>query len=189
MTDRIQESLNEIDRQRRLVDQSTTAHSIIRDRYRRRSTFMNCSLLSSSVLATAFAFASGDASIEVFGFSALRSTVLGWFAVVTFATTLIDMVLDWRGATQRHDDAVRQLASLKMEYRTVPMPGEEEQERDRLSQRYQVVMDGIASVPDGEFNALKSKHLRKIEISKILSANPGMTLRQARRELNRRFTT
>lgn len=189
MTDRIQQALNEIDRQRRLVDQSTTAHSILRDRYRRRSTIMTCSLLTSSVLATAFAFASGDASVEVLGFSALRSTVLGWFAVVTFAATLVDMVLDWRGIAQRHDDAVRQLASLKMEYRTAPSPGEEEQERDRLSQRYQVVMDSIAPTPDSEFNSLKSKHLRKVEISKILSSNPGMTVRQARRELDRRFTS
>ncbi|MFF7134363.1 hypothetical protein ACFZBZ_18640 [Streptomyces sp. NPDC008196] len=108
--------------------------------------------------------------------------------MVTFAATLIDMVLDWRGIAQRHDDAVRQLASLKMEYRTAPLPGEEEQERDRLSQRYQVVMDSIAPIPDNKFNSLKSLHLKKVEISKILSSNPGMTLRQARRELSRRFT-
>ncbi|MGM0356374.1 hypothetical protein [Streptomyces sp. ECR3] len=102
--------------------------------------------------------------------------------------TLIDMVVDWRGNAQRHGDAVRQLAALKAEYRTPPAPGDEVAEKDRLSQRYQAVMDALPPIPEGYFLSLKASHLRKVEISKILSQNPGMTPRQASRELNRRLS-
>jgi hypothetical protein len=88
---------------------------------------------------------------------------------------------------RRHEDAVRQLAVLKTEYRTPPEPGAEVAERDRLSQRYQAVMDAIPNVPERKFVHLKALHLRKVELSRILSAHPGMTARQARRELRRRL--
>ena len=180
-------ALAEMKNQKRLVDQMTTGHSLLRDRYRSRATIMTCSLLSASVLATAFAFASGDADITIGEFSASRSTLLGWFAVVTFAATLIDLVLDWRGRQQKHEDAVRQLAVLKAEYQTTPEAGEELATRDRLSQRYQAVMDSVPNVPDRQFVHLKAAHLQKVEISRLLSEFPGMTVRQARRELRRRI--
>jgi hypothetical protein len=48
-------------------------------------------------------------------------------------------------------------------------------------------MDSIPEVPDLMFNRLKAVHLRKVEISKILSEHPGLKLRQARRTLEKRL--
>jgi hypothetical protein len=182
-----QQARREIDRQRRLIDQMMTAHSVLRDRYRRRATAMTCALLAAAVLATAFAFASGDARVVTFGVSAQRSTWLGWFAVLTFAVTLFELVVGWRGSMQRYSDAVRQLAALKTEYRTPPEAGGEIAERDRRSQRYQAVMDSVPDLPERQFVRLKAMHLRKVELSRILSDHPGMTVRQAHRELRKRL--
>lgn len=182
-------ALQEIARQRRLIDQTITAHSVLRDRYRRQATAMTCGLLAASVLATAFAFASGETRVTIVGVSAQRATWLGWFAVITFAVTLIDLVVDWRGSKREHEDAVRQLAVLKTEYRTPPEPGTELTQRDRLSERYQAVMDGVPNLPERYFLRLKARHLRKVEVSRILSDHPGMSVRQARRELKRRQRT
>ncbi|MEV6983324.1 hypothetical protein AB0M95_18995 [Sphaerisporangium sp. NPDC051017] len=181
-------ALDEIKRQRRLVDQMATAHSLLRDQYRRRATASTCVLLIASVVATAFAFASGDAKVTIILITADRSILLGWFAVLTFSLTLVDLVLDWRGTARSHEDAARQLAALKAEYRTPPAEGVEIQERDRLSQRYQAVMDALSAIPEKKFTQLKARHLRKVELSRILSDRPGITVRQARRELRKRWT-
>ncbi len=46
-------------------------------------------------------------------------------------------------------------------------------------------MDAIPPVPEARFNDLKARHLRKVEISKLLSKHPGMTARQAKKELKK----
>ena len=180
------EALKEISRQRRLVDQLITMHSALRDGYTAQSTTLICVMLVASVVGIAFAFAGGSTQVTIVGLTADRSTWLGWLAVLTFSLTLIDLVLDLRGAARRHDDAVRQLAALKSEYRIPPPPGQEVAERERRSQRYQAVVDTLPPIPERKFNKLKARHLRKVEISKYLSNNPGASVRQARRALRQR---
>lgn len=174
-------AIAEIDRQRRVIDQMITAHSVLRDRYHRRSLVMTSGLLAASTVAIAFAFATVDVAVRIGPVVAQRSTWLGWFAVLTFVVTLVELVVDWKGSMRRHDDAVRQLSMLKVEYRTPPEPGRDLAEK--LSLRYEAAMDAIPTVPDRFFSALKAAHLRKVEISRILSDYPGITVRAARRKL------
>ncbi len=176
----------EINRQRRLIDQMSTMHSVLRDRYKLQGTAQTCVVLVGSVVAIAFAFAGGSTRVTIVGLTANRSTWLGWFAVLTFSLTLIDLVLDRRGAARRHDDAVRQLAAIKSEYRIPPPPGQEITERERRSERYQAVMEALPPIPERQFNWLKAWHLRKVEVSKYLSDNPGVSARQARREVRKK---
>jgi hypothetical protein len=138
-------------------------------------------LLIASVVATAFAFAGGAVRVSIAGIHAERSTWLGWFAVFAFSLTLIDLVVDRRGAAGAHGDAVRQLAALKSQYRTPPAPGHEVQECQRLAERYQTVMDALPPIPERLFCTLKARHLRKVEISRYISAHPGISARQAAR--------
>lgn len=156
-----------------------TAHSILRDRYARRSLVMTCGLLVASTVATAFAFAAGEAVVRVGPVVAQRSTWLGWFAVLTFAVTLVDLTVDWKAGKRRHEDAVRRLSELKAELRTPPAP----EEQAKLSLRYQVVMDSVPAIPDRLFASLKAAHLRKVEISTLLSERPGISVRAARKAL------
>ena len=157
----------------------------LRDRYRVQATTLTCTLLVASVIATAFAFAGGSVRVSIVGIRAERSTWLGWFAVFTFALTLVDLVIDRRGAAGERDDAVRQLAALKSHYRTPPEPGTEIQDYLVLRQGYEMVMDGLPAVPESQFLPLKAKHLRKIEVSRYLSSHPGMSSRAARRAVKK----
>jgi hypothetical protein len=183
--EKLDAALKEIGRQERVLNQMSTMHSILRDRARAEGTVLLCVVLIVSVVGLAFAFAGGGETVEVFGVGAARSTWLGWLAVVTFSLTLVDLVLDRRGAASRHDDAVRQLAILKSEYRAPPQADEAVAARKRLSERYQAVMDGLPPVPDRLFNRLKAKHLQKVAVSRHLSDHPGLTTRQARRAVRR----
>lgn len=175
----------EMERQRRQVDQVLSMHSALRDWNRAVGTTLICVVLIASVLGVAFAFAGGSQEVVIFGVAAQRATWLGWLAVVTFAISLVELVLDPRGASRRRDQAVRSLAALKGEYRATVPEGQEVQESARLSERYEAVMRTLPPIPEPLFNRLKAAHLRKREISKILSARPGLSRRQASKILEK----
>jgi len=176
----------ELRRQRRLVDQGLTMQARLRDRDRVVGTSLLCAILVLSVVGVAFAFADPDRTVTFVGLTAARSTWLGWLAVGTFALVLIELVVDRRGAAQRHGDAVRVLGALKAEYRVPPAAGDEVATAARMSERYAQAMETIPAVPERSFNRLKAAHLRKVEISKLLSEHPGMSHRQARAVVARR---
>jgi len=169
--DGIRRAVDELRRQRRLVDQGLTMQGI--------GTVLLCAILVLSVIGTAFAFAGPEHLVTIAGLSAAKATWLGWISVGTFALVLVELVLDRRGAAQRHADAVRVLGALKAEYRVLPAAGEEVATAARMSERYAQAMESIPAVPERAFNRLKAAHLRKVEISKLLSEHPGMSPRRA----------
>ncbi len=178
---------DEITRQDRLVDQLMSMHSALRDRASSSTTTITVVLLCASVFSIGFAFAGDLAHVTLLGMTAARSTWLGILAVLTFCGILADLVADRRSVARKHDGAVRLLADLKSAYRVVD-PGEPPLDRRaRLGARYQAVMAELPPIPERRFNQLKAKHLQKVEISRILSANPGMFKRQARANLQQRF--
>lgn len=180
-------AIDELGRQRRLIDQTLTMQAKLRDRDRTFATVLVCTILVASLIGVAFAFAGSGFKITLFGLQADRATWLGWFAVGTAALTLVELVLDRRGAAQLRSDAVRSLSILKAEYRVPPAAGEEVATVARMSERYAQVMESIPPVPERSFNRLKAAHLRKVEISKLLSNYPGMSHQQARRKLSKLY--
>lgn len=178
----------EFDRQRRLVDQMASMHGMLRDRYRHQATLSTVLVLVLSVVALAFAFAAHDERVHFAVITAQRSTVLGWFAVLVFSLTLVDLVLDRRGAAGHHDNAVRQLASLKTAYRTPPPPGTAISKVGEVSDTYQAVMTSLPSIPERLFNRLKARHLAKVAVSKYLSGHPGCPAVVARWRVAREAT-
>ncbi len=179
-------ALEELRRQRRLVDQGLTMQARLRDRDQLVGTSLLCAILALSVVGVAFAFAGPDHAVRLFGLTAARTTWLGWLAVGTLVLVLVELVVDRRGAAQRRGDAVRVLGALKAEYRVSPATGDEVATAARMSERYAQAMETIPAVPERLFNPLKAAHLRKVEISKLLSEHPGMSYRQARALARRR---
>jgi hypothetical protein len=182
----VRRALEELRRQRRLVDQGLTMQSRLRDRDRLMGTSLLCAILILSVVGVAFAFAGPDHAVTLAGLTAARTTWLGWLAVGTLALVLVELVVDRRGAAQRRADAVRVLGALKAEYRVPPAAEEEVTTAARMSERYAQAMETMPAVPERSFNRLKAAHLRKVEISKLLSEHPGMSHRQARAVVARR---
>lgn len=175
--------------QERLVDQSLSMHAALRDRATRVAAVITVTLLCASAIAVALAFAGDDTTVRLLGVQASKSTWLGGFSVAVFCGTLAELVADRRGVARRHDAAVRLLADLKSEYRQAAPDehGSWTAAQSRLTERYDQVMGVISPIPEAHFNNLKARHLRKVEISKLLSAHPGLTVRQARRRLNQRL--
>jgi hypothetical protein len=183
----VRHALDEIDRQERLVDQMLTMQARLRDRDRAVGTLLVCAVLIASLVGVAFAFAGSGPVLTLLGVTATRTTWLGWLAVGTAALTLVELVVDRRGAAQRRAGAVRVLGALKAEYRVPPTRGQEIAEAARLSERYAQAMEAIPAVPDQAFIRLKATHLRKVEVSRLLSEHPGMSHWQARRMIAKRY--
>ncbi len=150
----------------------------LRDRYQRLGVALQCTVLSGAVLALAFAFAAGKPAVTVLGVTAERATWLGWLAVGTFVLSLIELVLDLRGKAKERDTAVRSLSALKAEYRGADLT--DPSQAARLAARYAAVTDAVPAIPERQFVRLKAAHLRKIELSKIVSCRPGMRVVRAR---------
>jgi hypothetical protein len=176
----VDEAIAEFHRQRRLTDQMATMQSKLRD-WNSLAAFCSTSfILVSSTVGVAFAFASNAAQLTIWGITAERTTWLGWLAVATVCLTTIDLLIDRRSAARGRADAVSLLSELKSEYRAALPSGGEVAELERISAKYTALMSEIPPIPEHLFNRLKAKHLRKVEVSKILSANAGISVLWAR---------
>lgn len=170
---------DEFHRQRRLVDQTMTMQSVLRDRYRRRAKALRLVELFLSVFGLGFAFAGQSPSVTILGITASRPTWLGVLALVAFCLTIVDLVIDPAGLASQHDAAVRSLAALKDGYRVTPPNDELKTAVQELGEQYGITMDNIPPVPERTFLSLKSRHLRKVAASKLLSDHPGLGPRVA----------
>lgn len=162
----------------RLVDQAVTMQAALRDRYSALSRSAQCTILCGSAVGLAFAFARGDSEVTLLGATARGATWLGWFAVLTFVLTLVELIVDLRGKAHERNAAVRALATLKKEYRDADL--DDASAGALLNARYAAVTDAVPPIPERSFLRLKAAHLRKIEVSKILSSRPGIGPLRAR---------
>lgn len=152
---------------RRKADQQATMHAILRDRLSRRGTALQLTILAGSVTSTAFAFAGPDSDFELLGQAARRTTWLGLLAVMTLVLVVAELVLNLRGRAAAHKVAVDQLSAWRS------LAAADGTDDSRVMERYREMMESVPPIPEAQFNRLKSRHLRKVEVSKQLSANPG----------------
>lgn len=168
----------------RRVDQAASMQASLRGAYSAVGVTLAVVVLILSAVGLAFAFTGGDTHVSILGVSARRTTWLGWLAVGTFSLTLVDLLTDPRGAARRRAEAVKAYAALKNDIRSARTEGQPCSDAvDRASEHYAQVSAAAPPVPNVLFNQLKARHLRKVEISRLLSRHPGMTVRAARRAL------
>lgn len=177
-------SETEHDRQRRVLDQLTTMHALLRDRFLRRSTALTLSTLALAALAVSLAFASHATDLTLFGIDAKRATWIGWLSVLVLILTIADLKVDWAARSRAHRDAVIRLTDLKNRFRRARyVDSEATQDAVELALEYARVIDGLPAIPDRLFLKLKSAHIRKVEVSKMIDQMPGRNWRLLRFDL------
>jgi hypothetical protein len=150
-------------------------HTILRDRYKRLGLILDLLLLAASVIFAVTTFARDELFVQL-GFSPDKLRyLLGLASVAAFFASLVAMIVDWKGKAVRHQDAVQRLTSVVAQFRkcrqddgTWPPSG-----RDELHHAYWEAMANTVEVPARSFISLKAKHLRKVELSKLLDSRPG----------------
>jgi hypothetical protein len=166
-------SVAEYDRMWRVLDQSLSAHSILRDRYSRWERASTLLILTFSILATAGAFLSGASVIHVGLIKGHLATWLGILTTVIFFLTLIELITGWRRKAWEHEGAAGRLAGLKMKMRSATIIEKEVEADVDLRSLYEEVMAAVAPIPDRKFVAMKAKHHRKVAISKLIDTHVG----------------
>ena len=169
-------STEESDRQYRVIDQMTTMHAWLRDRYSRRALLLNTTQIGLSLFLCVSAFVVDEVFVSL-GLEAARARlVIGLAAACVLIVAITEFRVDWRGKAFGHANAVRELSELKATYRRAwqrrdsGVPGDAE----TLTEEYERVMALAPSVPERQFIGLKGRHEFKRMLSEEVSRNPAV---------------
>ena len=168
-------SQRELTRQFRVLRQTLSMHTIMKGRYTRYSLAVDIMLLACAVVFCATTFARD----EVFSFFGLSPEnvrfILGVASILAFFASLVILRVGWKGKAALHKEAEQKLTSalqlfreLRSEDKTWP--------QDRSSDlhcAYWEAMKNTIDIPERKFVGLKSRHLRKVQISKMLDDLSG----------------
>jgi hypothetical protein len=173
-----EEMLGEIGRRFRVVDMMLTAHSVLRDRYAIRARVIEITFLGVSTILVAATFIDPavlkDAGVDV---GAARN-ILGVASITVFLLSLIQWHVDWKERAGAHHRACSTLGNLKAQCRALKTDFSIDADGAEVAARkwfddMDGAMKGLPAIPDKEFNALKARHLRKVEVSRLLDSYPG----------------
>jgi hypothetical protein len=165
----------EFDRKLRVLDQSLSMHTTQRDRYARRALVVDLTLLAGSVVFCASSFASDEALSHLGPTPQHVRLALQAFSVLAFMVSVLSLRIDWKGTSARHGDSAAKVSRAVATFRKGRQadgswPIEKSDELDAV---YWEAMHNSVPIPEASFVKLKARHLRKVELSRMLDSNPG----------------
>jgi len=166
----------EYERKFSVIDTMLTGHSILRDRYDRRSLTLTIVILGLSIAATSVAFLAGDQRFTFVSVTARVQIWVGMLAGLVFFLTLLDQKTDWRQKARAHGEAARRLGELKGRFRSATLDTQTVHSELDLNAEYEQTMAALLAIPNSQFLGLKAKHHRKIAISRLIDRHPGAPL-------------
>lgn len=167
-------SNDENERQYRIIDQLMTAHSVLRDRFRRRAEFLKLSLLILSVALNTFVFASDETFKLLFGFVPEAKLWIGVISTALLALSIIEFRVDWEGQSRSHGEALERLGRLKAIYREAHARGEGDAAHGHLGQEFAGTMEQLPPIPEQSFAQLKGLHHYKRLLSREIDEHPAV---------------
>jgi hypothetical protein len=176
----------EVRRQKRLADQSSSMYSILRDRYAGRALVLELALLSAAFLLLVLSLAPDNLLIRV---RLDPNSARDWAALLSALVFLLGLVtarLDYRGRASLYGDAARRLYVLKAVLDGI-LAASTITASDALRARaeYGRAMESITPIGEREFLGLKAAHLRKVRLSKLVDLYPSVPLWMLRLRLLR----
>ena len=172
--------MREQERQKKVISMMISSHSILRDRYLHLSSLFENGLLLVSVILNAFVFIDSQFIEKQLGISeASQKLIIGLAAIIVFAISLVLLQVKWKEKAESHGHAADQLFALMQELKTLVDSvevSEKNSEWANFNKKYTDVNTAIVKIPDSKFNALKLRHSRKVELSKLIDKYPGSLL-------------
>lgn len=152
-----------------------TMYSILRDKYRVYSIIMDILILVASIIICATVFID-PSLVQLVGLNDQNSRlILGLFSLLVFILSLVSMITNWSGKAEKYSQSAEVLSRLKGECRDYL--NLKENLSEAAKQWVLVCRTSVDTlpikIPEKDFNKLKAKHLRKVEISKLTSTYPG----------------
>lgn len=168
-------SKRELTRQFRVLRQTLSMHTMLKDRYKKLAGVIDIILLACAVVFCATTFTS-DNVFSLIGLSPENVRfILGVASIFAFFASLVTLRVGWKGKVALHREAEQKLTNALQLFRELRRDDETwPQERSSdLHCAYWEAMKNIIDIPAKKFVGLKSRHLRKVQISKMLDDLPG----------------
>ena len=165
----------ELERQYRVLQQTLSIHSVLRDKYKHKANIVDATLLVASVVFCTTTFASDDLYLKLGLLPSESRFILGIASIIAFAASLLLLFSGWREKAVQHREAVEKWSSVLEEFRCKRDDSGSWHDADGtfLAGLYWEASRNTVTIPANRFNALKSKYLRRVEVSKMLSKYPG----------------
>lgn len=158
-----------------VVDQSITAHSMLKERFGLQARVLDIALFLVSSFLTFLAVASHSVRGKVLPQWIDGEMTLPVVAVIVFCGSLLQWHMGWKEKAALHSEAAKVLSQFKHELAKILGSGRdvsEEELRVHL-QNYQYINQSKIVVPEEKFLSLKKAHKEKVAISKLLDMRPG----------------
>ena len=168
-------SARETNRQYRVLQQTMSVHAALRDGYGIRAKATEIALLICAAIFCAVTFAGEGLYADLSVGARTGRLVLGIASVLAFAASLAILVVDWKGSAARHGEAAEKWTAVLEEFRgrRLGIVSWLVEERVAPNAVYRNAGRYSVGIPEKTFNRLNAWHLRKVEVSKLLSKYPG----------------
>lgn len=166
--------MEEIKRQKRVLDMMVSIHSKLYDTYKFRALAVEIILLISSVILNALVFVDYEYFSEFISKTDAQ-LFTGIFSIVVFGLSVVMLLVNWREKASKHLQASNELCKLLQEAREIIDDGQTNNTvlLTNFNDKYKQISNIITSIPEKKFNRLKAHHLRKVELSKYISKHPA----------------
>ena len=168
-------AIEALQRAMRVADQSCTAYSALRDRFRAWSMALDLTILLISAWLVAMVFVQPAIAVELSPRGVSKDIWLGLLSIGAFSLSLIQLQVDWKGRAHTYQQAAAALSAFVKEYRSLSSEAESTVVEPALL-RYQLLTDTLEPIPESQFLKLKKRHKVKIEVSRHLDTHPGTNL-------------
>lgn len=168
----------ELERNFRVIDMMLTMHSVLRDRNKRRALVVDIVLLALSVVICAAIFLDPRVISTLSVSQEIVRIILGVCSIVIFFIALVTLRVDWKEKAEKHNQACQSLIRLKGECREI-LQSDDQVTPEQIREQCKTcawILSILPKIPESKFNQLKSLHVKKVELSKIIDKYPRTPL-------------
>lgn len=168
-------SASEIARQYRVLKQTLSMHSDLRDEFMLKSQISEIVVLVCSAILCSVTFASDDLYRTLGMIPGHGQFIIGVASVAAFAFSLALLVLNWNREAAQHAEAAKRWSDVLQRFRATRLEDKSwpSQVWAELSELYWQAGKFSVGIPGRRFNSLKARYLRKVLISRMKSKYPG----------------
>lgn len=177
----------ELRRRYQTADMMVTMHSVLRDQRSRNAFFLDILVFLFSFSIAALAFVDPDLLTWLPWSDTSSRIAIGIIAIVIFFVSLVASKVDWKGQSESHDRAASSWTEVKFRLRDQDRLNDLTNLRARLSFYDEIARNSIV-IPESVFLRLKSEHLLKRRISRILNKYPAAPVKLTRLRLRWRHS-
>jgi hypothetical protein len=171
---------DELRRRLRVLNMMAGAHSTLRDKFRGRGVILDLSILGSSIVLLLTALLDPAILTKLSLDPDEARVVLAILSGIVVFLSIVQLRVDWKERSGRHERAAAMLIIAKAECRLRRKKWEEKTVAAEDVTRWMENVDhdlvSLPPIPENEFVKLKAAHRRKVELSKLLDAYPAASV-------------